>query len=228
MSVPPNKIARMLQQQSPQIGQSPMQQGMGQQAIPGGIGLGQSPRIGLGRPQSTSQEQPAMPRDPRSFDWNEGAQNTPEAVANMRQSMADMQKNSTSMGMQYKVPDVISSALKRYESDPAYNTPDMADKAANGWTQQQYQDRGYTLQDNPDAAKTGGDKQQWTAPSQPVAANVTGQPALPQAGMPTTLPAQGQNPKAASGATMPSTQQPPNPKAASGAQLANAMQPPRP
>ena len=104
---------------------------------------------------------------------------------------------------------------------------------------EEYKAAGYVQEAVPFAAKFGNPTAtRWVqAPQQPPTATpqptqqapAAQAPALPQAGMPTTLPAQmpqGQTPKAASGATMPSTQQPPNPKAASGAQFANAMQPP--
>jgi hypothetical protein len=105
---------------------------------------------------------------------------------------------------------------------------------------EEYKAAGYVQQAVPFSEKFGsGGQMRWvqapqqppTATPQPTQQAPAGQAPAGQAGMPTTLPAQtpqGQTPKAASGATMPSTQQPPNPKAASGTQLANAMQPPRP
>lgn len=146
-------------------------------------------------------------------------------------------KDLSPLGMaDLKRSDEFSQQLARINPKAfAYQTPaawqqlfDANPNVKSLNSDEEYKAAGYVQEAVPFAAKFGNPTAtRWVqAPQPPTAAP---QQALPQAGMPTTLPAQmpqGQTPKAASGATMPSTQQPPNPKAASGAQFANAMQPP--
>ena len=273
MSVPPDQIAQLMQQYpnwQNQLQQYMKTQGK-QQAIPGGIGLGQSPQgIGLGRqgPQSRmgkrGRPQNTMPADMQAkaaamqMPWGEGKafSSQPEWADAMHNATKDYQfdpnsgdntqtayfsalnqeklakESAAKAGIQYQTSPTMQAALDKFAGS---NTLDQSLANVGNWTEQDYRDRGYTLQTDPNKEKLGLQAvgfQNWAKPAALPAAQPQASQQAPagQAGMPTTLPAQGQTPKAASGATMPNTQQPPapaqNPKAASGAQFANAMQPP--
>lgn len=91
---------------------------------------------------------------PWVFDWSR-EDNSPEAVANQMNIERMAAESAQRMGMEYKTPDVIANALSKYKLDPS-----MANFGQ--WSEQDYKDRGYALQDPTDVQKKFGiTAQQW-------------------------------------------------------------------
>lgn len=174
---------------------------------------------GEGKPWATYDQwnQERKQAFPNQFDWSSD-NNTPEAIANQRNIERMAAEGAGRIGAGYQTPDVIQNALNKAPNDPS-----MANFGR--WSEQDYKDHGYALQDPTDVQKKFGiNVQQWVkqppqAPAQqtaPQASQSVQNPAVSQQAQEPdmsaykTMPAQSppeqtaQNP--AFGATMPAQQ----------------------